>query len=380
MNWLASRGLVASAPAALADLLNIGLTLPELICSATHRCGEPAGGMTPGQSRRPVRLALFIFSETKSMTVTITNAAAVSALAVLRSINKEASQTQQQISSGYRIETAADDATYWSMATRMRSDSKNLSTIGDALGLGAAKVDSTYTAMNSAIDLITDIRTKLVSAREPGADKDKINAEIAEYKNQLRSVIESTSFAGENWLLNGDPAAPPEWSVIGGFVRGPNGEYHPQTIDFPSSQTILIDLNNPNGGLLTKSIDANPTGTARNYYLLNGGTPAAGDEIAIDGNTTDADLVDMLSVTDQILSTLTTTAASIGVMKARIDDQIDYTADLSDAIDKSVGSLVDTDMDEASTRQKAIETQKQMAVEAISILNTAASKILILLQ
>ncbi|WP_454848200.1 flagellin N-terminal helical domain-containing protein [Rhizobium binxianense] len=316
------------------------------------------------------------------MTVTITNAAAVSALAVLRSINKEASQTQQQVSSGYRIETAADDATYWSMATRMRSDSKNLSTIGDALGLGAAKVDSTYTAMNSAIDLITDIRTKLVSAREPGADKDKINAEIAEYKNQLRSVVESTSFAGENWLLNGDPAAPPEWSVIGSFVRGPNGEYQPQTIDFPSSQTIMIDLNNPNGGLLTKSIDANPTGTARNYYLLNSGsgTPAAGDEIAIDGTTTDADLVDMLNVTDQILSTLTTTAASIGVMKARIDDQIDYTADLSDAIDKSVGALVDTDMDEASIRQKAIETQKQMAVEAISILNTAASKILILLQ
>lgn len=317
------------------------------------------------------------------MTVTITNAAAVSALAVLRSINKEAARTEQQISSGYRIETAADDATYWSMATRMRSDSKNLSTIGDALGLGAAKVDSAYTAMSSAIDLITDIRTKLVSAREPGADREKINTEIAEYKEQLRSVIESTSFAGENWLLNGDPAAPPEWSIIGGFVRGANGEYQAQTIDFPSSQTIMIDLNNPNDGLLTKSIDANPTGTpARNYYLLNAGSgaPAAGDEIAIGDTTTDAELVDMLNVTDQILSTLTTTAASIGVMKARIDDQIDYTANLSDAIDKSVGALVDTDMDEASIRQKAIETQKQMAVEAISILNTAASKILILLQ
>jgi flagellin len=88
----------------------------------------------------------------------------------------------------------------------------------------------------------------------------------------------------------------------------------------------------------------------------------------------------MLDVTDALLSSLTTTAASIGVMKTRIDDQIDYTADLSDSIDKSVGALVDTDMDEASIRQKAIETQKQMAVEAISILNTAASKILILLE
>lgn len=320
------------------------------------------------------------------MTVKITSAAAVNALAVLRSINKEASQTQQQVSSGYRIETAADDASYWSVATVMRSDSTNLGTIGDALGLGAAKVDATYTAMTSAIDLVTQIRAKLVAAREPGTDKDKINAEISEYKDQLRTVVESTSFAGENWLLNSDKAAPPTWSVISGFVRASSGEYQAQSIDFPSSQTILIDKNNASGGLFTKAIDAqaiNNSGTGpRNYYLLDADstTPATGSEVAISKSTTDAQLTDMLDVTDSLLSSLTTTAASIGVMKARIDNQIDYTADLSDSIDKSVGALVDTDMDEASIRQKAIETQKQMAVEAISILNTAASKILILLE
>lgn len=320
------------------------------------------------------------------MTVKIASAAAVNALAVLRSINKEASQTQQQVSSGYRIETAADDASYWSVATVMRSDSTNLGTIGDALGLGAAKVDATYTAMTSAIELVTQIRAKLVAAREPGTDKDKINAEISEYKEQLRTVVESTSFAGENWLLNSDKAAPPTWSVISGFVRAPTGEYQAQSIDFPSSQTILIDKNNASGGLFTKAIDAqaiNNSGTGpRNYYLLDAHstTPATGTEVAIGKNTTDAQLADMLDVTDSLLSSLTTTSASIGVMKARVDDQIDYTADLSDSIDKSVGALVDTDMDEASIRQKAIETQKQMAVEAISILNTAASKILILLE
>ncbi|ARO28691.1 flagellin C 4 [Rhizobium sp. NXC14] len=342
--------------------------------------------MRPLQSPPSIRPALSSYSETLSMTVKITSAAAVNALAVLRSINKEASQTQQQVSSGYRIETAADDASYWSVATVMRSDSTNLGTIGDALGLGAAKVDATYTAMNSAIDLVSQIRAKLVAAREPGTDKDKINAEISEYKEQLKTVVGSTSFAGENWLLNSDKAAPPTWSVISGFVRASTGEYQAQTIDFPSSQTILIDKNNASGGLFTKAIDAqaiNSSGTGpRNYYLLDAGstTPATGSEIAIDKNTTDAQLVDMLDVTDSLFSSLTTTAASIGVMKTRIDDQIDYAADLSDSIDKSVGALVDTDMDEASIRQKAIETQKQMAVEAISILNTAASKILILLE
>ena len=62
-----------------------------------------------------------------SMTVKITNAAAVSALAVLRSINKESSDVQQQISTAKRVATAADDATYWSIASVMRADSTNLS-------------------------------------------------------------------------------------------------------------------------------------------------------------------------------------------------------------------------------------------------------------
>ncbi|MGO7573222.1 flagellin, partial [Rhizobium ruizarguesonis] len=79
----------------------------------------------------------------------------------------------------------------------------------------------------------------------------------------------------------------------------------------------------------------NSGATSRNYYLLNANstTPATCTEIAIGKNTTDAQLTYMLDVTDSLLSSLTTTAASIGGRKTRSDDQIDYTADLSDSID-----------------------------------------------
>lgn len=321
------------------------------------------------------------------MTIKITNAAAMGALAVLRGINKESDKIQQSVSSELRIASPADNASYWSFAAVMRSDSTNLQTIGDAMGVGSARVDSTYTAMSSAIDLLTQIRAKLVSATENGIDKDKVNTEISSYKEQLQTVVQSTSFAGENWLLNADPAAPPKWNIIGGFVRSPTGEYQAQTIDINSSSTIMIDMHNASGGLLTKTVDANTihndgTSTARNYYLLNAGSAvgATGTEIKIDNTTTAAQLKDMTDVVDNLLSTLNTNAASLGITQSRIDDQISYTADLSDAIDKSVGALVDTDMDEASTLQKAITTQQQMGVESISLLNTAASKILILLQ
>jgi flagellin len=120
------------------------------------------------------------------MTSIMTNSAAMSALATLRSINSDMEMTQNRVSSGYRVETAADNAAYWSIATTMRSDNKAMSTVKDALGLGAAKVDVAYTGMNSAIDVVSEIKAKLVAAREPGVDKTKIDKELTELKNQLQ--------------------------------------------------------------------------------------------------------------------------------------------------------------------------------------------------
>jgi flagellin len=101
----------------------------------------------------------------------------------------------------------------------MRSDNKALSTVQDALGLGAAKVDVAYTGMNSAIDVVSEIKAKLVAAREPGVDKTKIDKELTELKNQLVSVAESASFSGENWLNNTTSAAAGTKNVVGGFNR-----------------------------------------------------------------------------------------------------------------------------------------------------------------
>ena len=73
--------------------------------------------------------------------------------------------TQSRISTGFRVAGATDNAAYWSIATTMRSDKSSLSIVQDALGLGAAKVDTAYTGMNKAIDTSTEIKAKLVAAR-----------------------------------------------------------------------------------------------------------------------------------------------------------------------------------------------------------------------
>ena len=314
----------------------------------------------------------------------MTNAAAMAALQTLRSIDNNLEMTQRRVSSGYRVETAADNAGYWSIATTMRSDNAALSTVSDALGLGAATVDTAYTALDNVVDVMSTIKAKLVAASEPGVDKNKINEEMTQLKNQLISSAQSASFSGENWLYNTNALELGTKQVVSSFVRGADGSVQVTTLDFDTAESVLIDIQDASRGFLTKSIDADVlrnTGTgAREYYLLDMGGPTGGDEIAIDTNTTKEALDDMIAVVDNVIQQLTDAAATLGAITSRIEMQDNFVSNLMDVIDKGIGRLVDADMNEESTRLKALQTQQQLGIQALSIANSSAEKLLTLFQ
>ena len=316
------------------------------------------------------------------MSSIMTNSAAMSALATLRSIDKSMESTQNQISSGYRVGSSKDNAAYWSVATTMRSDSKALSTVQDALGLASAKSDTAYAGLNSAIDIVTEIKAKLVAAREPGVDKDKVNKELTELKNQLNSISQSASFSGENWLYNDSTTAAGTKEMVGSFTRNSSGTISIQTIDVDTSKSVLIDTKNANKGLLTVGVQVTqPNGTTTStatYFLYNASssTAATGSEVKISSTTTDDNLEGMIMAVDSTLKTMTDTAATLGAVNKRIETQSAFVKSLSDVIDQGVGRLVDADMNEASTRLKALQTQQQLGIQALSIANSNSQNIL----
>ncbi|WP_438750179.1 flagellin [Pararhizobium sp. O133] len=324
------------------------------------------------------------------MTSILTNSAAMAALQTLRSINTNMETVQSRISSGYRVETAADNAAYWSIATTMRSDNAALSTVQDALGLGAAKVDTSYAGMSSAIEVVSEIKAKLVAAREPGVDKTKINKEITELKNQLASAAESASFSGENWLYNSTTTPAGTKSIVASFNRATDGTVSVSTLDYDTAASILIDTKDSSLGQLTKGITvAQPVGTTpattanATYHLIlaAGGTAPSGSVLVeLDTTTDDDDIEGMISAVDLIFSNLTDAASTLGAITSRIDMQENFVANLMDVIDKGVGRLVDADMNEESTRLKALQTQQQLGIQALSIANTNSENILRLFQ
>ncbi len=316
------------------------------------------------------------------MTSILTNSAAMAALSTLRSINDGMETTQGRVSSGLRVETAADNAAYWSIATTMKSDNKALSTVQDALGLGAAKTDTAYTGLDNSINVVSEIKAKLVAAREPGVDKLKINKEITELKNQLVSTAQSASFSGENWLYNDTAVAIGIKEMVGSFTRSSTGTVSVGVLSFDASTSVLVDMNDAQLGLLTEDVAVvEPSGASTadaTYYLINAGSTGAavGTEIALDATVTDDSIEGMISAVDAMLTNLTDAAATLGATNTRISMQDDFMADLMDVIDKGVGRLVDADMNEESTRLKALQTQQQLGIQALSIANSNSENIL----
>ncbi|PST26124.1 flagellin [Mesorhizobium plurifarium] len=391
------------------------------------------------------------------MTSILTNNSAMAALQTLRSISSNMEDTQSRISSGLRVGSAADNAAYWSIATTMRSDNQALSAVQDALGLGAAKVDTAYSGMESAIEVVKEIKAKLVAATEDGVDKAKIQEEITQLKDQLTSIADAASFSGENWLQADLSGGAVTKSVVGSFVRDASGAVSVKKVDYSlNANTVLFDTVGDTGILdkvynvsqasvtltiNTNGVEAKHTVAAysleslteagaefQGNYALQGGNSyvkvenvwvraetaaagATGQELAATTTaagtiTADSWVVDvdnapaanvsagqsvaninivgmgaaaldaLISGVDAALKDMTSAAASLGSISSRIDLQSEFVNKLSDSIDSGVGRLVDADMNEESTRLKALQTQQQLAIQALSIANSDSQNVL----
>ncbi|MDW9682590.1 flagellin [Sinorhizobium meliloti] len=396
------------------------------------------------------------------MTSILTNVAAMAALQTLRGIDSNMEETQARVSSGLRVGTASDNAAYWSIATTMRSDNMALSAVQDALGLGAAKVDTAYAGMENAVEVVKEIRAKLVAATEDGVDKAKIQEEIEQLKQQLTSIATAASFSGENWL-QADITTPVTKSLVGSFVRDSSGVVSVKTIDYVlDGNSVLFDTVG-DAGILDKiynvsqasvTLPVNVNGTTTEYtvaayavdeliaagatfdgdsanvtgYTVPAGgidyngnfvkvegtwvraidVAATGQEVVYDDGTTKwgvdttvagapainvvapasieniditnaaqaANLDALIRGVDEALEDLISATSALGSISMRIGMQEEFVSKLTDSIDSGIGRLVDADMNEESTRLKALQTQQQLAIQSLSIANTNSENIL----
>lgn len=313
----------------------------------------------------------------------VTNTSARTALLNIRNIDSEMEKTQNRIATGYRVSSAADDSGYWSIASSMRSENKVLSTVNDGLGLGAAMVDVTYTAMDASIGIVDEIKNKMLAALEPGVDRNKLQLDIDQLQEQIISIAKSASFSGENWLYHElGKNTPSQKSIVGSVNRDASGNLKMTTLNVDTEFTSLVKLGF--GGPVATSGNGILSNIRTNIdYTDSSGATATGTAA---GGVIDFDLTAM--TTDQLLLQIQATelasielidaAAGMGALKNRIDMQTEFVANLMESIDAGIGRLVDADMNKESTRLKALQAQEQLGIQALSIANSSSQSFLTL--
>ncbi|WP_057466022.1 flagellin [Pseudovibrio sp. POLY-S9] len=345
------------------------------------------------------------------MSSLLTNSAAMVALSNLRGINNDMAMTQNRISTGMRVNDASDNAAYWSIATTMRSDNAALGAVKDAIGLGKATVDIAFTAADSSQKIMKEMVAKLTSATSQNKDgRAKIQQDLQALQDQLKTNASSAVFNGDNWLqkeVGADDLTP---EITGSFTRDANGNAKLETITVDLAEVVMID---------TSAVDADGDFTGAGGILSADGLGAAATERASAGDLTvygyagdilgaDADVTNLLAGSGKATVTIldfdiselenndndnailqgliqfvdakskdmTDAATTLGSAKMRIDMQLEFVNTLTDSVDRGIGQLVDADMNAESTRLKALQTQQQLGIQALSIANSGSQNIL----
>ena len=171
----------------------------------------------------------------------------MAALQALKSVNSNLATAQNQISTGLRISEASHSAAYWSIATTMRSDNQAISTVQDALGLGAARADTAYAGLSSVVGLLSDFNAKLILAEGDTTNRTKIQAELDQLKQQIAGIATSATFAGANWLNTDHPDNLMELSVhkaqiVSSYLRSSEGTVTVGTTDVNLVATSLFNV------------------------------------------------------------------------------------------------------------------------------------------
>ncbi|RDL49731.1 Flagellin [Ensifer sp. M14] len=257
------------------------------------------------------------------------NAGAATALQTLRTLNVGLATAQDQISSGLRVETAKDNAAYWSISTTMRSDDRAIVAVVDALGLGAAQAEVAYSGLEATINVLDEIKAKLVAAKEGGVDRGKIQAELDQLKQQAVGLATSASFSGVNWvntdIANLAFARSVRVDIPAALTRSGSGALQLETLSLDIANVSL--LNRDGGGAL--QADGRSVGNIAGLTTMSGTTAygaRARESYAFAGPVT-------LSPTDSISFDITVDAGphsagatyAVTINKALVDSRLGTT-------------------------------------------------------
>ena len=239
------------------------------------------------------------------MTVINTNVKSLIAQQALVSNGRKMSDAMEQLSTGKRINSAADDAAGLSIASKMTSQIRGLNQAVRNANDGISMIQTAEGALNEVTNMLQRMRelaVQTVNGTNTTADKSALQAEFLELQTEIKRVAANTEWNGVAILAGSANGTGPSVS----FQIGAN-----------SGQTVAVtfsDLSSTVGGMATVLATATTFSAATTTAISNLDTAIAG--VATFRGDLGAKINRLTYTVDNLQNVATNTAAS----RSRIED------------------------------------------------------------
>ena len=224
-----------------------------------------------------------------------TNVAANNAYRNLATTQNDLSKSLEKLSSGLRINRAADDAAGLAISEGLKSQVGGLTVAARNAQDAVSVIQTAEGSLNEVTSILQRVRDLAVQAGNDSNNAESraaITTEVEALTEELARISQSTNFNGTN-LLDGSQNL--------SFQVGANGE---------ASSQIVVDLEQAHVSDVTSGLSSTNLGAS---FEVTGDMPAA-NTFGINAGTTDAP--EYTQVTTEILTELTATSSSADVAAA----------------------------------------------------------------
>lgn len=264
------------------------------------------------------------------------NIAALNAYRQLAANQTNAAGNLEKLSSGLRINKAADDAAGLSISEKMRSQVRGLDMAERNALDGVSLIQTAEGALSSVTDILQRMRELAVqgsTGTNTQEDRDAIQTEMTQLRAEVDRISETTEFNKQNLLGNGT-----EFSLMIGANAG-------QAITFTINQMDAETL-----GLTSVSL------------------------ATADGAS------DAIATIDEALKTVTAERSSLGALQNRLEYTIDNLASMNENITAAESRIRDVDMALEMTEYTKNNILNQSAQAMLAQANQLPQGVLQLLQ
>ncbi|MGB0957036.1 MAG: flagellin [Litorivicinus sp.] len=292
------------------------------------------------------------------MALTIgTNSASLSAQRSLISSQSNLQTSFERLSSGSRINSAADDAAGMAIASRLTAQASGLQVAQRNAANGISLVETADAALGTMTDLMTRARDLVLQYSDgtlSASDKTAIDAELTDINTELDRIRTTSNFAGVN-LLDGSFPDGVEVANLGSGVN--------IAID-ASGTTVNVQLSATFGG-----------------YSFSTATETIGDSTAGAGDAAEAITnATTVGAIDTLIQEVNAARSEFGALANTFQSAIENLAAMEQGITSAAGRISDTDFARESAELAKNQILQQAGTSILAQANQSTQSVLSLLQ